>query len=147
MNNTTHTTLTPPLDTEQNRNTPLHQNQTSAPPQMPKPNFLPQNSPHTLKPEIAASFTSSLTSPQDCKQLATAQNTPPQTQKFPSPNHLSQKTAPSPQEDIQRRLARHKQHMREYEIGDDGYYLSRQYQEDKQILYDLEQSLKKLTSP
>ena len=99
MNNTTQTTITPPLNTEQNINTPLRQNQTSA---------------------------------------------PPQTQKSPSPNNHSTKTASSQQEEIQRRLARHKQHMREYEIGDDGYYLSRQYQEDKQILYDLEQSLKEL---
>lgn len=110
MNNTTQTTITPPLNTEQNINTPLRQNQTSA-------------TPKTQKYIIPPHFNAKEASP----VLAPA--TPPR----------------DPQkEELQHRLARHKQHMQEYEIGDDGYYLSRQYQEDKQILYDLEQSLKEL---
>ncbi len=48
-------------------------------------------------------------------------------------------------EEIRRKIAIQKQRMQEREIGDDGYYLSRQYQEDSQTLYKLEQSVKELS--
>lgn len=61
--------------------------------------------------------------------------------------HLPNKTQPqiSPQESditsIQHQIANHKRHMEEQEISDDGYYISRQYTEDKLLLYKLEQLL------
>lgn len=45
---------------------------------------------------------------------------------------------------LRRQISTQKQLIREHEIGDDGYYLSRQYQEDTQILYELERALQKL---
>ncbi len=48
-------------------------------------------------------------------------------------------------EEIRRKIAIQKQRMQEREIGDDGYYLSRQYQEDIREIYELEQSVKELS--
>ena len=46
--------------------------------------------------------------------------------------------------DINAEIIKLKKRMREQEISDDGYYLSRQYKEDRRTLYQLKCALKML---
>lgn len=46
-------------------------------------------------------------------------------------------------EELKTAIQKHKDYMAIQEMSNDGYYISRQYKEDKQHLYELEQLLKK----
>lgn len=46
-------------------------------------------------------------------------------------------------EELKTAIQKHKDYMAIQEMSNDGYYISRQYKEDKQHLYELEQALKK----
>ena len=42
---------------------------------------------------------------------------------------------------IKQQINKLKQEMKQHELADDGYYLSRQYKEDCQTLYELKKQL------
>ena len=46
-------------------------------------------------------------------------------------------------EELKKAIQKHKDYMAIQEMSNDSYYISRQYKEDTQHLYELEQSLKK----
>lgn len=151
MNNTTQISTIPNPPTSQNINTTLYQNQapemlTAAEQPAPTSHYdhtteqpAPSPTPHH---EPSAP---SLTAPQKHKPSAPSP-TAPQKHEPSAPSPIFEQDVPPLTEELRRQIATHKQRMQEYEIGDDGYYLSRQYQEDMRLLYDLEQTLKKLSN-